>query len=291
MTFFNRFAPLKLYLFGLVAGCLIFSAVPAGAQNGKSARLAKITPALIELHEQQLTRDAQGSRAALRAPNRRMKVVNERVVVDAVAEDDAETLRAELEALGMQNAVVSGRIVSGELPVAAIGSAGDLRSLRFVRESSAGRRAGTVTSQGDASMHADIARSSFGVDGAGVKVGVLSDSFNCLGGAGGDVASGDLSTVQPILEISSCNGATDEGRAMLQIVHDVAPGASLAFASAFNGEAAFANNIVALKNAGAKVIVDDVFYYDEPMFQDGIVAQAVDTVVAGGAAYFSAAGN
>ena len=127
MTFFNRFATLKLYLFGLVAGCLIFSAVPAGAQNGKSARLAKITPALIELHEQQLTRDAQGSRAALRAPNRRMKVVNERVVVDAVAEDDAETLRAELEALGMQNAVVSGRIVSGELPVAAIGSAGDLQ--------------------------------------------------------------------------------------------------------------------------------------------------------------------
>ncbi|HEY6197529.1 MAG TPA: putative Ig domain-containing protein [Candidatus Binatia bacterium] len=191
----------------------------------------------------------------------------------------------------MQNAAVFGRVVSGELPVSAIGAAAGLRSLRFARESAAARRAGSVTSQGDASMHADIARSSFGVDGAGVKVGVLSDSFNCLGGAGGDVASGDLSTVQPILEISSCNGATDEGRAMLQIVHDVAPGASLAFASAFNGEAAFANNIVALKNAGAKVIVDDVFYYDEPMFQDGIVAQAVDTVVAGGAAYFSAAGN
>ena len=292
MTFFNRFTTLKLYLFGLVAGCLIFSAVPAGAQNGKSARSAKITPALTELHEQQLTRDAQGSRAALRAPNRRMKLVGERVVVDAVAEDDAETLRAELDALGMQNAVVSGRIVSGELPVAAIGSAGDLRSLRFVRESSAGRRAGTVTSQGDASMKADIARSSFGVDGTGIKVGVLSDSFNCLGGAGGDVVSGDLSTVQVLQEISSCSGATDEGRAMLQIVHDVAPGASLAFASAFNGTAAFANNIKALKNtAGAKVIIDDVFYYAEPMFQDGPIAQAVDTVVAGGAAYFSAAGN
>src|SRR5262249_48166273 len=145
------------------------------------------------------------------------------------------------------------------------------------------------------SMRADVARSSFNVDGTGVKVGVLSDSFNCTnspaGGAPTDVASGDLSTVTVVQEISSCTGATDEGRAMLQIVHDVAPGASLAFASAFNGEAAFANNIKALKNAGAKVIVDDVFYYDEPMFQDGIVAQAVDNVVAGGAAYFSAAGN
>src|ERR1041385_9106628 len=291
MTFFNRFTTLKLYLFGLVAGCLIFSAVPAGAQNGKSARSGKLTQTLIDLQQQHEARAAGLSTGPLKSPSRLAKMVDERIVIKAVAEDDPETLKADLEALGMQNAAVFGRVVSGELPVSAIGAAAGLRSLRFARESAAARRAGSVTSQGDASMHADIARSSFGVDGAGVKVGVLSDSFNCLGGAGVDVASGDLSTVQPILEISSCNGATDEGRAMLQIVHDVAPGASLAFASAFNGEAAFANNIVALKNAGAKVIVDDVFYYDEPMFQDGIVAQAVDTVVAGGAAYFSAAGN
>ncbi|HEY1270312.1 MAG TPA: putative Ig domain-containing protein [Candidatus Binatia bacterium] len=195
----------------------------------------------------------------------------------------------------MQHASVSGRIVSGELPVSAIGIAGDLRSLRFARESMAGRRAGAVTSQGDVSMLADAARTSFDVDGTGVKVGVLSDSFNCLGGASGDVTSGDLSTVTVIQDLtqqqcSSFDG-TDEGRAMLQIVHDVAPGASLSFATAFVSEASFANNILALKNAGADVIVDDVFYFDEPMFQDGIVAQAVDTVVAGGAAYFSAAGN
>ncbi len=295
MTFFNRFKFSKSCLFLILAGGLLLIAIPAGAQNGKDARSAKITPALVELHEQHLAREAQGSRAPLRAPNRRIKLVGESVVVNAVAEDDPETLRAELEALGMQNAVVSGRIVSGELPVAAIGSAGDLRSLRVVREASAARRAGSVTSQGDAAMKADVARNSFGIDGTGVTVGVLSDSFNCtnkpIGGATTDINSGDLATVNVLQEISSCAGATDEGRAMLQIVHDVAPGASLAFASAFNGEAAFANNIKALKNAGAKVIVDDVFYYDEPMFQDGIVAQAVDTVVAGGAAYFSAAGN
>ncbi len=79
---------------------------------------------------------------------------------------------------------------------------------------------------------------------------------------------------------------------MAQIVHDLAPGADLAFASAFNGELAFANNIRALANAGeAKVIADDVFYLEEPFFQDGPIAVAVNEVVAAGVTYFSAAGN
>lgn len=83
----------------------------------------------------------------------------------------------------------------------------------------------------------------------------------------------------------------DEGRAMLQIVHAVAPGASLAFYTAENSEADFANGIGALATAGAKVIADDVGYFDEPFFEDGIVAQAIDAVEATGVAYFSAAGN
>ena len=84
---------------------------------------------------------------------------------------------------------------------------------------------------------------------------------------------------------------TDEGRAMLQIVHAVAPSAGLAFYTADNNEADFANGIQALANAGARVVTDDVGYFDEPFFQDGILAQAIDTVASQGVAYFSAAGN
>ena len=53
----------------------------------------------------------------------------------------------------------------------------------------------------------------------------------------------------------------------------------------------FANNIRALANAGAKVIVDDVTYFNEPMFQDGPIAAAVNDVTAQGVTYFSSAAN
>ena len=84
---------------------------------------------------------------------------------------------------------------------------------------------------------------------------------------------------------------TDEGRALLQIVHDVAPGAALAFYTGDQSEADFASGIGKLASAGAKVEADDLGYFDEPFFQDGLVAQAVNAAEASGVAYFSAAGN
>src|SRR5262249_10755533 len=79
--------------------------------------------------------------------------------------------------------------------------------------------------------------------------------------------------------------------ALLQIVHDLAPDAALAFATTEVGRAGFANNIAALRANGAQVIIDDVGILTEPMFQDGILAQAADTVVRQGATYVSAAGH
>src|SRR4030095_5066454 len=112
----------------------------------------------------------------------------------------------------------------------------------------------------------------------------------------------------------SCPGNADEGRAMLQIVHDVAPGATGAFHTAFEGSFDFACGIMELGGIdtdGAKaacgifgiphspltgtevsnVIVDDVIYFAEPMFMPGAIAQGADTVSAAGIPYFSSAGN
>ncbi|UCG51651.1 MAG: S8 family serine peptidase, partial [Candidatus Latescibacterota bacterium] len=81
-------------------------------------------------------------------------------------------------------------------------------------------------------------------------------------------------------------------RGMMQLIRDLAPGASQAFHSAFNGQADFAGGIVELATvANCDIVCDDVFYYAEPFFQDGIIAQAVDNVVGMGVPYFSAAGN
>jgi subtilase family protein len=162
---------------------------------------------------------------------------------------------------------------------------------------------GSVVSEGDSQLNADNARASFNIDGGGVTVGLLSDSFNRDGlaftHAPEDVASGDLpgpgspcgsSTPVGDLNDSDASGL-DEGRAMAQVVHDLAPGAAIDFATAFPSETAFASNIRALQRAGASVIADDVAYLEEPFFQDGPVANAVNEAAAAGVSFFSAAGN
>jgi hypothetical protein len=154
-------------------------------------------------------------------------------------------------------------------------------------------RTGSAETQGDAVIKATVFRQTENVSGAGIKVGVLSDSVNRVaGGIAQSQSTGDLpSQGVQVLEDGPAAGATDEGRAMLEIVHDVAPGASLAFHTAGISPQDFANGIVQLANAGAKVIVDDVGYLDSPFFNDGVIAQAVNKVVGRGVFYASAAGN
>jgi hypothetical protein len=173
---------------------------------------------------------------------------------------------------------------------------------------------GAAISEGLGQLQVDAARQAFELRGSGTTVGVLSDSYDTARlsskapatDAQDDVVSGDLPgpagscagqqlAVDVLDEGPKAQG--DEGRAMLQIVHDLAPHANLAFATAFQSEESFAQNIEALARpsseggAGADVIVDDVAWFEEPFFQDGPIAVAVNRVTEDGVSYFSAAGN
>jgi hypothetical protein len=233
-----------------------------------------------------------------------LQVHDNYVVVEAIATslDTVDDLFADLQILGLQQGDQYGQIISGLLPIASLSQLPHGDRLKFVRPAYRPMlNVGNVTSEADPAVKADLARSQFGLDGSGITVGILSDSFNFLGGAAADIASGDLpgpgnpfdrSTPVNVLLDDFFPGNIDEGRGIAQLIHDLAPGAELAFHTAFLGQASFANGILDLANiAGADVIVDDVIYFAEPMFQDGIIAQAVDEVVADGVAYFSSAGN
>src|SRR6516165_10261702 len=248
------------------------------------------------------------------------------IAVDAVTRGDPQRLKQTLVGLGLQRPSVYANDVGGWLPVNQIAAAAARVELVSMRASMWRARGVAETSQGDFAQRSDVVRSTYaGLTGTGVTVGILSDSFNCYGvydqggpgtppasGVRGyapngfatddatfDESNGYLPASVSVLEEAPCMSwgqplqlpFADEGRAMMQIVHDVAPGAALAFYTATNTEADFANGIAALASAGATVIADDVGYFDEPFFQDGIVAQAIDAASAKGVAYFSAAGN
>lgn len=162
----------------------------------------------------------------------------------------------------------------------------------------------SVVSEGDQILNALQERTNGHIDGTGVTVGILSDSFDtntsAVTRAADDVVSDNLpgtsntcghATPVGVQQDYSGGGQADEGRAMAQIVHDLAPGARILFATADNGIDAFADDIRALANAGADVIVDDVTYFAEPFYQDGPIAKAVNDVRAMGVDYFSSAAN
>jgi hypothetical protein len=155
------------------------------------------------------------------------------------------------------------------------------------------RNAGSVNTQADIAHAAANVRAAYGINGSGVKIGAISDSYNNLGGASNDTKSGNLPTSGVTLVGSGdlASGGTDEGRAMLQLIHDLAPGSQLYFATGFNSEADMANNIRALAKAGCKIIVDDVCWTSASAFQDGVIAQTVNEVTSKGVLYFSSAGN
>ncbi|MBI1393539.1 MAG: hypothetical protein GC152_12425 [Alphaproteobacteria bacterium] len=238
------------------------------------------------------------------------------VLIDAVAVGDGDSLAATMRALGARNVTARGKLVSAQMPAGALDDLASASTFAFARpviaetdkkkwwggHGGGAPNFGLVQGQNDRAMGTDIVRANLGLTGKDIKIGVLSDSFSCsdrtqTGGllfttTAEDIANGDLPPAEDIEILSDIgSGCIDEGRAMAQLIHDVLPDAKIAFHTAFNGEADFAQGIIDLIEVGSDVIVDDVIYFTEPMFQDGIIAQAADEANRLGIPYYSSNGN
>ena len=230
-----------------------------------------------------------------------MNEARDRVVVRITA-TDVEALIPELTKLGFETISSAPELymIEGYIPLNAIpqleslDTEGMLGAFPIYQPTTA---VGDVTSQADGVHRADRVRAELGIDGTGITVGIMSDSFNNLGGAAEDIASGDLPArgggVNVLQDLNG--GGSDEGRAMAQLIYDLATGSDFAFSSVFFGELDFAQQIRNLANpklGNSDVLVDDIGYFAEPFFQDGVIAQAIDEVVSDReVTYYSAAGN
>ena len=139
--------------------------------------------------------------------------------------------------------------------------------------------------------------------GTGITIGIMSDSFNATIGGVVDPAdtaaqqgylpetAGDTSAVT-ILKDSTLSGVENEGLAMAELVHQIAPGAAIDFYTAEGGQNSFAQGVTALVQAGANIIVDDWSFSNIPFYQvAGPVDTAVENAVSAGVDYFTAASN
>jgi len=311
------------------------SAVPAVAQSGIPENLGGGLRELVEAHRAgQLTgMNLRKSRLVLNPQTRRralayggqahmMVDAQNRVMVRMVLDGAVpmSDLRRTLRTLGVSIAAEDSSwrngILEGHIPLEQAETIAQLQGVAAVNLLHAPvSHTGSVTSQGAEFMHSDQVNkpgvvAPNGITGRGITIGILSDSFNLSGelpSAFDDVKSGDLPNLgvpdgRPGMKflIDSGDGFPDEGRAVAQVAYDIAPGASLCFATAGLGPLSFANNIRRLRTdsqCAADILVDDISYLDEPVFSDGPIGLAVNDVVSSPTlagkpvAYFAASGN
>src|SRR5262245_4963685 len=242
----------------------------------------------------------QAVQDAVRGGRLRLNDSNEIQVYILMSPVSAERL-AQLTAVGVTIEIADAdrRRVQARVPASRLNIVAALPFVDFIRLPAYARHlAGTVMTEGDKILHTDAVRSQLSLDGTGVRVGVLSDGLKgvfasncdtCGGAAGGPIASGDLPDAVGVRSgavlVSSSGGITGrsfqanndleglpngacgfagagaEGTALLEIVHDLAPGAQLSFANA-DTDLAF-NQAVNFLASTNDIVVDDLGFYGD----------------------------
>jgi hypothetical protein len=315
-------------------------AAPAGAQSPKLTtvladlvRAAAAAGTTTALSVDAMPRSVQDAMLSRRLRIDGSNEVQVYILMSSVTDETVQQLVAAGVTVEIRDA--ARRRVQAHVPVARLDAVAQLAVVDAIRLPTYGRRrTGNVTSEGDTILLADAARSQFGLDGTGVRVGVVSDGIkgvfatgcttSCTGVDGGPIATGDLPAsagvrngngvltsssggiigrsfqangdlegLPPASPVCAFPGAGAEGTALLEIVHDVAPGAKLSFA---NGDTDLAfNQAVSFLAASNDVVVDDIGFFGEPY--DGTSAVSANTAAALNnpnypiRAYFTAVGN
>jgi hypothetical protein len=204
------------------------------------------------------------------------------VLLDQYHPDKVNRLAA--EGLEVRNVLPQYRLVQAWLPAHALSRVAKLDFVVEVRRPGYPiTNAGAQLTTGDSILNAASARSTYGLSGNGITVGVMSDGVDHLQNS---TWTGDLPSVVQVARA----GSGDEGTAMLEIVHDLAPGAGLLFYSPYSS-ADMVSEIGYLGASSVRVIVDDLTFLDEPKFEDGPIAQAARNFATNGRIYVTSAGN
>ncbi|MEM4409983.1 MAG: S8 family serine peptidase [Candidatus Caldarchaeum sp.] len=266
----------------------------AYTKDGKQKRLPKVSGTIATVIEELATSgEPRSSTSSLRLKSMSNSVV--RVSDDGYihAYIQATTLSEEalktLKGLGVRFELVNDELglVQGWIPLYRVEEVAGLDFIRSIKPPSyAYPRAGSLTTLGDELIGSNAARDTYRVDGSGVKIGVISDGVD---NAIFSQLTGDL---PPSIEIDpSFPGGGDEGTALLEIVHDIAPGASLAFSGPSTSLEFIESINFLVRTARVDIIVDDLGFLLEPFLEDGVVARAAQQAVKSGVIFISAAGN
>jgi len=329
-----------------MCACAAFGVGAAGQSTATTAATSKLTTVLADFARSAAVQSGRFSpRAADTLPksvqdalrSRRLRIDDSGAAqVYVLVTDVNDGVLKQLSSAGatIELSDAAHRRVQARIPASALSAVAQLPVVREIRLPTYARhRTGSVTTEGDAIIGALATRNDWGLDGTGVRVGVLSDGLkgvfaagctSCSGVANGPISKGDLPTatgirnasgvllsstggivarsfqangdlegLPPASPVCGFAGAGAEGTALLEIVHDVAPGAKLSFANA-DTDMAFAQavNFLAASN---DVVVDDIGFYGEPY--DGTSAVSANTAAALNnpanplRAYFTAVGN
>ena len=251
------------------------------------------------------------------------------ILMNALTDENLSQLRANGVTIEIKDA--ESHRVQARIPITQLQSVGALPFVNFIRlPTYAVRMTGSVDTEGDAILRADQARQRFSIDGTGVRVGVISDGLKgifatncttCVGVSGGPISTGDLPSatgtrnasgvltsstggiigqsfqantdLEGIVPNCGFAGAGAEGTALLEIIHDIAPGAQLSFANA-DTDVAFKTAVNSLAGSN-DIVMDDLGFFGLPA--DGTSAISTNTASALNStsnpirAYYTAVGN